>query len=67
MGILQEVFFQVSHENIGSNLNKNVIHQDIMANLEENVLQNIHNKPLLYLGYINDIFLLWTHGEEELQ
>ena len=38
-----------------------------MANLEENVLKYIHNKPLLYLGYLNDIFLLWTHGEEELQ
>ena len=38
-----------------------------MANLEEKVLQNIHiNKPLLYLKYIDDIFLLWTHGEEEL-
>ena len=38
-----------------------------MANLDENFLQNTHNKPLLYLRYINDIFLLWTHGEELLQ
>ena len=37
-----------------------------MANLEENFLQNTHNKPLIYLRYIDDILLLWTHGEEKL-
>ena len=37
-----------------------------MSNLEENFLQNTHNKPLIYLRYIDDIFLLWTHGEEKL-
>ena len=37
-----------------------------MANLEENFLQNTHNKPLIYLTYIDDIFLLWTQGEEKL-
>ena len=29
-----------------------------MSNLEENFLQNTHNKPLIYLRYIDDIFLL---------
>ena len=37
-----------------------------MANLEENFLQNTHNKPLIYLRYIDDVFLLWTHEEEKL-
>ena len=37
-----------------------------MSNLEENFLRNTHNKPLIYLRYIDDIFLLWTHGEEKL-
>ena len=37
-----------------------------MFNLEENFLQNTYNKPLIYLRYIDDIFLLWTHGEEKL-
>ena len=37
-----------------------------MANLEQNFLQNTHNKPLLYFRYVDDIFLLWTHGKEEL-
>ena len=31
-----------------------------MANLEENLLQNTHNKLLLYLRYMNDIFLMDT-------
>ena len=37
-----------------------------MANLEENFLQNTHDKTLIYLRHIDDIFLLWTHKEEEL-
>ena len=37
-----------------------------MANLEENLWQNTHNKPLLYLRYIDDIFLSCTHEEEKL-
>ena len=28
-----------------------------MINFEENVLQNTHKKPLIYLRYIDDIFL----------
>ena len=37
-----------------------------MANLEENFLQNTHNKPLIYLRYIDDFFLLWTNEKEKL-
>ena len=37
-----------------------------MANLEENFLQSSHKKLLLYLRYIDDIFLLLAYGEEEL-
>ena len=37
-----------------------------MAKLEENLLQNTQSKPLLYLRYIDNIKLLWTHVEEEL-
>ena len=36
------------------------------SNLEENFLQNTHNISLIYLRYIDDIFMLWTHGEEKL-
>ena len=36
-----------------------------MDNLEENYLKNTHDKSLIYLKHIDDIFLLWTHGEED--
>ena len=38
-----------------------------MANLEENILQITQNKRSLYLRNIDDIFMLWTYGEEELE
>ena len=38
-----------------------------MANLEEKFLQSTHIKPLLYLRYIDEIFLLRTLGEELLR
>ncbi|KAJ7344550.1 hypothetical protein JRQ81_000500 [Phrynocephalus forsythii] len=37
-----------------------------MADLEH-FLNHCTQKPLLYLRYIDDIFLLWTHGEESLK
>ena len=37
-----------------------------MANLEENFLRNTQSKPLLCLRYLDDIFLLRIHREEEL-
>ena len=38
-----------------------------MANLEEQFLERVMNKPLIYLRYIDDIFMIWTHGEAELK
>ena len=38
-----------------------------MADLEQRFLQTQPLKPFLYLRYINDIFLIWTHGEESLK
>jgi len=38
-----------------------------MANLEEKVLNRSKEKPLIYLRYIDDIFLIWTHGESSLK
>ena len=38
-----------------------------MADLEEKVLNQTHNQPRLYLRYIDDIFMIWTHGEESLK
>ena len=37
-----------------------------MGRLEENFLSDAPKKPLIWLRYIDDVFLIWTHGEEEL-
>ena len=37
-----------------------------MGRLEEELLSSASHKPLVWLRYIDDIFLIWTHGQEEL-
>ena len=38
-----------------------------MAHLEEQILESSLYKPLVWWRYIDDIFLLWEHGEESLK
>ena len=38
-----------------------------MDSLEEDILSNSLLKPLVWWHYIDDIFMMWEHGEEELQ
>ena len=38
-----------------------------MDSLEKDILSNSFLKPLAWWCYINDIFMMWEHGEEELQ
>ena len=38
-----------------------------MGDLKERILQNFSFKPLVWWRYIDDIFLLWQHGEEKLK
>ena len=38
-----------------------------MAALEEDFLETIIKKPWLWWRYIDDIFMIWQHGEEELK
>ena len=35
--------------------------------LEEEILSKSILKPLVLWGYIDDIFMMWEHGKEELQ
>ena len=37
-----------------------------MGRLEEEFLATAPKSPLIWLRYIDDVFLLWTHGEEQL-
>ena len=37
-----------------------------MDRLEEDLLLSTSHKPLIWLRYIDDIFLIWTHGQQEL-
>ena len=37
-----------------------------LAALEQKLLDHHVEKPLLWWRYIDDIFLIWTHGEEKL-
>lgn len=37
-----------------------------MNEWDDAVLQKAPKKPLVYLRYLDDIFVCWTHGEEEL-
>ena len=36
-----------------------------MADFEENVVYKYYLQPLLWLRYIDDIFILWQHGSED--
>ena len=36
-----------------------------MAQWEKEALQKCPNKPIIYLRYLDDIFGIWTHGEDE--
>ena len=37
-----------------------------LAELEESFLQTCEFKPEVWYRYIDDIFMIWTHGEEKL-
>ena len=38
-----------------------------MGDLEEKILKDCDKKPLIWWRYIDDIFMLWQHGEKELE
>ena len=38
-----------------------------MADLEKRLLSDIDLKPYIWWRYIDDIFLIWEHGEESLK
>ena len=38
-----------------------------MGNLERKVLEDQPQQPLVWWRYIDDIFIVWTHGETSMQ
>ena len=38
-----------------------------MSGLETKLLESQHLQPLVWLRYTDDIFFIWTHGEESLK
>ena len=38
-----------------------------MSGLEERLLEASVNKPLVWMRFIDDVFFIWTHGEENLK
>ena len=38
-----------------------------MGELEENILEKCELKPFIWWRYIDDIFMIWEHGEEKLK
>ena len=38
-----------------------------MDEVEQKFLETQSKKPLIWLRYIDDIFFIWTHGEQELE
>ena len=38
-----------------------------MDRFETKALNHYHQKPLVWKRFIDDIFMIWTHGEESLK
>ena len=38
---------------------------EVLGHFERKALQNYAEKPHLWLRYIDNIFMVWTHGQEK--
>ena len=61
-----ETYLQISGTAMGTRCAPNyaII---FMAELEEEFLSQTPMKPRIWLRFIDDIFMVWSHGEDELQ
>ena len=58
-----EIFLQISGTAMGKKFAPSYANI-FMANWETEALQTCYQKPAIYLRYLDDIFLVWDHGEE---
>ena len=62
----EEHYLQVGGTAMGTALAPNYANL-FMDRFETNALKNWDKKTLLWLRFIDDIFMIWNHGEEELK
>ena len=62
----EEHYLQVGGTAMGTALAPNYANL-FMDRFETNALKNWDKQPLLWLRFIDDIFMIWNHGEEELK
>ncbi|CAI7935254.1 Hypothetical predicted protein [Podarcis lilfordi] len=60
-----DLFLQISGTAMGTRMAPQYANI-FMADLEQRFLNSYPLKPLLYLRYIDDIFIIWTHGQQTL-
>nr|XP_048677943.1 uncharacterized protein LOC125623125 isoform X1 [Caretta caretta] len=60
------VYLQISGTAMGTHMAPQYANI-FMADLEQRFLSSRPLTPLLYLCYIDDIFIIWTHGKEALE
>ncbi|XP_073172201.1 uncharacterized protein KIAA0930 homolog isoform X4 [Lepidochelys kempii] len=60
------VYLQISSSAMGTRMAPQYANI-FMADLEQRFLSSRPLTPLLYLRYIDDIFIIWTHGKEALE
>ncbi|CAM5112749.1 unnamed protein product [Eretmochelys imbricata] len=61
-----DVYLQISGTAMGTRMAPQYANI-FMADLEQRFLSSRPLNPLLYLRYIDDIFIIWTHGKEALE
>ncbi|CAN7948048.1 unnamed protein product [Ixodes hexagonus] len=60
-----QFFLQISGTAMGTKMSPNYANI-FMASIESKFLGRHHLKPAFYKRYIDDIFMIWTHSEQEL-
>ncbi len=58
-----EEFFQQAHGCAMGKPSSPVVAEQFMTSLEEQILHSCPHKPALYVRYVDDIFIVWTHGK----
>ena len=61
-----EFFLQIGGAAMGTSLAPNYANL-FMDRFETKALNNYHLKPLIWKRFIDDIFLIWTHGEDSFK